>query len=296
MELLQLQYFQVIARIGSISQAAKELHISQPALSQTLKRLEQEVGTPLFDRTGKGLALNVCGEIFQKHVGDIFSSLENAGLEIQAARGRESKKVKLCMMAASMLLPDLYQEIKQADPSVLIHVVQKDGGHLPEQNELVISSEWEAKERDSCRILLEEEIRLALPDDHPLVRKPAVYRKDLEDEPFISLSSDSSLTKILSRYFSQYDFEPNISACIDNPDIMRKLLASKAGLGFIPVSTWDGFSAGGVVIRRVEDMPMKRVLILSWNPVAHLSSAVQCCRDVILDYFSRFTRDRFCKE
>ena len=59
MELLQLQYFQVIARTQNISAAAEQLHISQPSLSQILKRLEQEVGAPLFDRVGKRIVLNL---------------------------------------------------------------------------------------------------------------------------------------------------------------------------------------------------------------------------------------------
>ncbi len=63
MELLQLQYFQVIARTQNISAAADELHISQPSLSQLLKRLEQEVGSPLFDRIGKRIELNACGAV-----------------------------------------------------------------------------------------------------------------------------------------------------------------------------------------------------------------------------------------
>lgn len=287
MELLQLRYFREIARIGSISATARELHISQPALSQTLKRLEQEVGVPLFDRTGKGLELNVYGEIFLKHTGDIFSSLENAGLEILSARGQETKKVKLCMMAASMMLPDLYREIRRADPSILLHVLQDDGEHPPGQNELIISSRWEAVESGTSKILLEEEIQLAVPAGHSLAEKSRVYREDLENETFLSLSSESSLTKILSHYFSLYQFEPNVTAYIDNPDIMRKLLASHAGLGFVPVSTWAGFSGGEVVMRRIEDMPMKRFLILSWSPGAYLTPAVRCCREVILDYFEK---------
>lgn len=64
MELLQSQYFQVIARTQNISGAADELHISQPSLSQLLKRLEQEVGSPLFDRIGKRIELNACGVVF----------------------------------------------------------------------------------------------------------------------------------------------------------------------------------------------------------------------------------------
>lgn len=83
MELLQLQYFQVIARTQNISAAAAQLHISQPSLSQILKRLEQEAGAPLFDRVGKRIVLNAYGTVFLKHVEEAFTALDNATTEIR---------------------------------------------------------------------------------------------------------------------------------------------------------------------------------------------------------------------
>ncbi len=67
MELLQLEYFKMIAKTQNISAAAKELHVVQPSLSQLLKRLEQEVGVPLFDRVGKHIQLNTYGQVFLKY-------------------------------------------------------------------------------------------------------------------------------------------------------------------------------------------------------------------------------------
>lgn len=110
MELLQLQYFQVIARTQNISAAAEQLHISQPSLSQILKRLEQEVGAPLFDRVGKRIVLNAYGAVLLKHVEKVFTALDNAALEIQTLCGTASKTVNLSILSASMLLPDLYRE------------------------------------------------------------------------------------------------------------------------------------------------------------------------------------------
>ena len=65
MELLQLQYFQAVARTGNITQAAKELYISQPCLSRSISRLEQSLGVALFDRKGRNIVLNQYGKAFQ---------------------------------------------------------------------------------------------------------------------------------------------------------------------------------------------------------------------------------------
>lgn len=287
MELLQLQYFQVIARTQNISAAAAQLHISQPSLSQILKRLEQEAGAPLFDRVGKRIVLNAYGAVFLKHVEEAFTALDNATAEIQTLRGTASKTVNLSILSASMLLPDLYQEIKKADPSVLLHILQIDQERLPGPNELVISSDWKLPaDTAACHILLEEEIQLALPSEHPLLARASIRLEDLAGEPFISLSSGSSLARILSHYFADRNFRPDITTYIDNPDIMRKLLAAQAGLAFVPTLTWRGLSSNGIQMRPVDDLPMRRFLLLRWNPDAFLTPSVILCRNVIIQYFT----------
>lgn len=287
MELLQLQYFQVIARTQNISAAAAQLHISQPSLSQILKRLEQEAGAPLFDRVGKRIVLNAYGTVFLKHVEEAFTALDNATTEIQTLRGTASKTVNLSILSASMLLPDLYQEIKKADPSILLHILQIDQERLPGPNELIISSDWKLPaDTAACHILLEEEIQLALPAEHPLLARPYICLEDLAGETFISLSSGSSLARILSHYFADRNFRPDITTYIDNPDIMRKLLAAQAGLAFVPTLTWRGLSSNGIQMRPVEDLPMRRFLLLRWNPDAFLTPSVILCRNVIIQYFT----------
>ena len=294
MELLQLQYFQVIARTQNISAAAEQLHISQPSLSQILKRLEQEVGAPLFDRVGKRIVLNAYGAVLLKHVEKVFTALDNAALEIQTLCGTASKTVNLSILSASMLLPDLYREIKNTDPSILLHILQADQEHLPDADELIVSSDWKLPaDTVSYHLLLEEEIQLALPYGHPLLSKPYICVEDLNEESFISLSSDSSLARILSHYFTDRDFRPNITTYIDNPDIMRKLLAAKIGLAFVPALTWHGMAANGVHMRQIENFPMRRYLLLRWNPNAFLTPAVIQCRDVIIRYFAAYWQEFF---
>lgn len=287
MELLQLKYFQVIARTQNISAAANELHVSQPSLSQILKRLEEEIGAPLFNRVGRHIELNDCGIIFLKHVNEAFNALDNAALEIQTLRNTAFKTVNLSILAASMLLPELYHEIISADPSVLLHILQNNREHQPWQDELIISSDWKLpSDRTACHVLLEEEIQLALPCGHPLLDKSSICLDDLAGEAFISLSPDSSLACILSHYFAAANYTPNITTYIDNPDIMRKLLNAHIGLAFIPTLTWYGCSSADIVLRKVNDLPMSRFLLLHWNPDAFLTPSVLLCRDVIIRYFS----------
>ena len=80
MELLQIKYFRIIAETENISKATQQLFIAQPSLSQTLKRLEDELGVSLFDRKGQKITLNKADRIFLKYCDEITASIENAHL------------------------------------------------------------------------------------------------------------------------------------------------------------------------------------------------------------------------
>ena len=77
MMLQQLEYFRVLAKFENINAAAKQIHISQPALSISIKKLETELGYHLFDRTGNSIRINYRGEQFLEAVNDIFAVLES---------------------------------------------------------------------------------------------------------------------------------------------------------------------------------------------------------------------------
>src|SRR5215813_15375912 len=82
MDLLQLHYFQTVARLEHVTRAAEELRVAQPALSKTIARLETELGVPLFDRRGRRVALNTCGRAFLRHVERLFMALEDGRQEL----------------------------------------------------------------------------------------------------------------------------------------------------------------------------------------------------------------------
>ena len=111
MDLLQLRYFLVVARREHISKAAEELYIAQPSLSRTIRRLEKEIGVPLFDRRGKSIRLNQFGQAFLEYVEQQFRLLEEGQHKVREMAGLEQGDISLA--AASLLwLPDLVHRPK----------------------------------------------------------------------------------------------------------------------------------------------------------------------------------------
>ena len=93
MDLLQLRYFQVVARHQHVSRAATELRVAQPALSRAIARLEAEVGVPLFDRRGRRIRLNRFGAMFLARAGRALGELEQGQHELRDAAGPAGARV-----------------------------------------------------------------------------------------------------------------------------------------------------------------------------------------------------------
>ena len=113
MELLQLKYFSVAAAQEHITKAAEILHIAQPALTQSIKRLEEELGVKLFDRRGRNIVLNKTGQIFYKRITPILADLENIPDEIRELAGIFRRTIHMNVVAASALIQKLLYNIKR---------------------------------------------------------------------------------------------------------------------------------------------------------------------------------------
>lgn len=285
MELLQIKYFRIIAETENISKAAEQLFIAQPSLSQTLKRLEDELGVPLFDRNGKKIALNKAGRVFLKYCDEITSSLENARLELAELKGSETADVNIEVRSASLLIPDIIKKIREKDSRIMPHIFQSGCTDA----DLKIYSDI-SEHSGSSELLMREPMGIVIPKTHPLARKRKILRRDLEQCSFISLSSECSLYKIISHFCENANFQPNISTYVDSPALIRELLKMDIGAAFVPKYTWADLFGDGLVFKFVSDMPMERFVHLAANENKYASEAVKSCRDTIMEYFSEYAR------
>lgn len=121
MELLQLQYFLEVARLEHVTEAARSLHVTQSSLSKTIQRLEEDLGVPLFDRTGRKLRLNEFGNKFIRRAERALFELEQGKQEISDLSRGESGTLKLAVTTASTL-PQMMREFRKKRPNIQFHV------------------------------------------------------------------------------------------------------------------------------------------------------------------------------
>lgn len=287
MEMLQLKYFRVVAQSMNLTRAAEQLYISQSSLSQTIHRLESELGYPLFDRKGKRIELNDNGKIFLKCVNQIDITLDSAKQELAESNNRIQQQMSIHIGCASLFLPELLTYLKKNNKDFKFFIMQWNHNVQDIDADLEIVAEKEPIVDNNSCLLLKERILLALPKEHLLNNKKDISISDLYEEEFISLNLEWSLSNTITEKCSAIGFEPNISIQVDNPTLMRNLLKNNLGIALIPEITWgNSFANGGLILHPIVDLPMQRFVYLKWKKSSYLTVGMRRCIPLIQEFFA----------
>ena len=172
MDMRQLKYFHTIATEGQITKAAKKLHIAQPPLSQSLKNLEQSIGTPLFDRNGRRMELTEAGKTLYRRCETLFEFFEETLLEVQdTGEGMRGKLHIGCVKSAFSHIPRKMKRFGENYPDITFELKEGDSASLA--NDLrnrridfaVIRLPLDLDEFHHKRLPVEDYVEAVLPDE-----------------------------------------------------------------------------------------------------------------------------------
>ena len=283
MELLQMYYFMEVAKTGHMTKAAKNLHISQPAISKTIHEIETELGVPLFDRVGRMIVLNDYGKIMLKHTEEVFNSITAARNEISAASTINDKTVTIAARVASSHIGEIIRQFKQLHPDVSIKVVQMDLKNGFTEDIGLCSSSIRINKKTS-HTLFKEDIVLAVPVSHPFAKLDTINLIDVKDEPIIGLDS-SQLNLTMKNACNKAGFNLTYAIESDDPSTARKFIKMGLGLAFVPVITWHKISQlSDIRLIKIDNPACYRYVNLKWNPDTIKKPAVSAFRDFIEEY------------
>lgn len=183
MELQQLHYFKTAAEMQNITQAAKKLYISQPALSASIGRLERDIGVRLFERHSNSIRLTEAGNCFLEHVNSAFAVLGEGVSKAKAIENRKSNRVRVA--SALGMVRSLAEEYAGAGYENPVSVTTCDVDQICSmlvngEADFGICLEHIQDSRFSNRVLMWSRYFVALHPKHPLARKKTVKLKDLE--------------------------------------------------------------------------------------------------------------------
>lgn len=295
MELLQLKYFQAVAKHENITKAAKELHISQPSLSITIKRLEDELGVPLFKRIGKNIELNQFGKVYLKHVDSILINLDNAKAEVLELYGIRNTQISLSS-TATLFLTGLLREFLITYPN--IKMVQSIHNREDILNDLklgnidfAITSPPIQDLNVETINLMEEEIVVVVNKDHPLAHKKFIYLNELRNENFMELTENYSFRDTTNALYKAAGFTPNIVFEGDT-SILSELIDLKKAVVLAPISVCamppsDRYNNKYTIIR-LKDELNTRTVALSYAKGRYLSELANSFKEFTISYYNDF--------
>lgn len=245
MDMRQLRYFVQIVESGSLAKASRQLFIAQPALSQQMGRLEEEVGRSLLVRSSRGVTPTENGEALYHHAKFMLRQLDQAVAVARQDNAAVHGRVALGLApttVAQLGLP-LMRHLRQKHPGVVLNIVEGLSGHLEHMTRLgqldlaILFSRTAASELDVSP-LLEEELFVILPADSPLVAAgvTAIELADVARLPLILPSPGHGLRRRIAIEFERCGLPLDAVAEVDSLPLLMQCLADGLGVTIKPMA------------------------------------------------------------
>jgi LysR family transcriptional activator of glutamate synthase operon len=294
MDLRQLRYLVALADERHFTRAAAREHVAQPALSQQIRKLEEEVGVALVERTTRKVSITEAGELLVARARRILSECNAAHAELEALRGILTGHVSLGAMHTmgpvdvSLALAIFHQR----HPGVELTVLEQSSEELAEMLrddvlDLAYLSVTERIESHGLGLhqLVSEEIVVILPRPHPLAKRSGVRMSELAGEQFISYREGSRLRELLNRAAREAGFDPQVMLESNESRRIRRLVARDMGVAILPRSDTEGAGVDVAVVK-LDQPALTRDITLAWRQGRRHPPAVAEFIDLSRDLFS----------
>ena len=263
MELMQLRYFLEVASSQHVTKSSEKLHIAQPALTQAIHRLEDDLGVPLFEAKGRNIVLTEYGKHLQQSLNPIIERLDKIPEELRRMAKLDRETIRINVLAASALVTEAIVEYKkQHQVNFSVFQSNSDVSDIQVTTKMMYQI---PKERRDFEFVIAEKIYLALPKSRFPEGKIAL--KSVENEEFIALLGSKQFRAICDKYCHHIGFKPKVIFESDNPTAVRNVIAAGMGIGFWPEFTWDKAENEHVALAEITDITCYRDILISCNPL-----------------------------
>lgn len=248
------EYFAAIVEAGSLTKAAEQLYVSQPSLSQYLKRLEANLGVELFDRSTSPLQLTYTGERYYQYVRQFMKLDENVRREFQDIKSQISGRLRLgvALWRGACLLPDVFPSFHQQYPDIDIELtegrsVQLEAALMNDKIDLAVMNLPRTLDygKLTCEIVCEERILIAAPTQHPYVQDllkncqiqdgyPLAPLELVNHIPLILTKPGQNLTHEVKHALGKNHIEPDLLMETGNLTTAINLTAQGIACAFVP--------------------------------------------------------------
>lgn len=290
MDINQLEVLVCVAQEQSFSRAAAVLHRTQPAVSQAIRRLEVELGEPLFDRSSKDGTLTAAGQVLYEFAQQMLNLRQGAHTAIRELKDLQRGKLSLSANEYTvMYLLPILPSFRARHPHIRVEVQRSLASRIPSEilrreAEIGIVSYRPSDPAIASVQVMTDELALIVAPDHPLADKTLVSVRDLGAESFIAHNVQSPYRERVVRTFEKYKTPLNISLEMPTLEAIKRLVERRMGIALVPRLTAQAeIARNQVVALTVREMRFERALHLIYRRGAALSHAARAFLRVARD-------------
>lgn len=279
----QLRAFEATARLGSVTQAAKELHVSQPTVSVQLRELAHTLEERIFENTGRQLRLNQAGEALYATVKELNDCWERLESQWAAIHGLVRGRLRIAAVTtAEYFMPDFLGSFAAAHPGVDIELAIENRDRIVERlnqglDDIAVMMRPPKHLNLEQRVLQSNPLVVIAPKDTPFQQQPEITLAELNEARWLMREPGSGTRMATEAHFKQQGFIPKVAMSLGSNEAIKHAVAAGLGLAVLSeVAIRLALETDGPLIQLpVEGFPIQGQWYLVWHKRRSLSAAAQ---------------------
>lgn len=289
MEFGQIETFLAIAQEGGFSRAAEKLGRTQPALSISIKRLEEELGEALFERSSRGGTLTGAGQLFLAHAQSLMNQRAEVVEAFKERRGLQQGNLSIGANESTSLylLPPLLLEYRKRHPEIRIRVHRAVSERIPqevlERNLDFGFLSYDPVTPDLKAVVVHRDhMVMVVPKGHRLAKSESVGLQELGQESFLAHNARTPARDSVVRAFAEAGVPLRITMELSSLSTICDFVGQGVGLAILPsLVVRECLASGSLVALQVPELQVEKVLRMIYRRESYLSSAAQAFLELV---------------
>ena len=288
--LKQLRIFEAAGRHLHFGHAAREMHLTQPAVSIQLKQLEEHVGLPLFEQMGRRMHLTRAGEELLRHSRAVLQQLREAGAALDALKGSGGGELQIAVTStAKYFAPKVLAEFRRRHPEVRVRLVVSNREAVIHElaensSDLVLMGRAPRGLDTVAQAFARHPLAIIAAPEHPLARRRRVALTQLAAETFLIRERGSGTRNAMERFFAAHGFEPAETIEMSSNETIKQAVMAGMGVSFLSLHTVGlELATRRLAVLRVTGTPVMREWFVIHRERKRLSPAAVAFRAFLLE-------------
>lgn len=293
MELDQLRHLLKLAEHGNFTRAAEDLELTQPAISRSISRLEEELGQPLFERHSREVVPTDAGKLAMTMARRILGLVDDLKAQISDDGATGRVRIGAIPTIAPYFLPGLIKRFRDLYPLAHVSVFEETTDKIVQKladgeiDVAVLARPLNVKHLE-FEDLFDEELLLVVSADSDLGGEPSIDLERIESLPFVLLGEAHCLTDNILHFCRHNAFNPVALERTSQIATVQELVALGHGISLVPEMARRMDTSDRRIYRRLEGPTPSRRIVMAWNPYRFRSRLVETFRQELAGYAKDF--------